>query len=115
MPNSKTTPEITKRKVTARSISLAPEAGMPNLETVREDYVRPDFLDAYVNALRESGRWQTIEVSEEPDAGPGGYDGATYVPPGLAHPLAGAYYPASDCKNCSHAPEGARVVHGSEV
>lgn len=111
--SQKTDERVTKRRVTARSIALAPEAGLPNLEYERVDYVRPDFLDEYVAGLRAAG-WQTIEVSEEPDAGPGGYDGATFVPPGLDHPLANTYYPASDCKNCKHAPEGARVIHGSE-
>lgn len=111
MPGSKTEPEITKRRVTARSISLAPEAGLPNLETERVDYVRPDFLDAYVEALRASGNWQTIEVSEEPDAGPAGYDGATYVPGNLNHPLAGSYFPATGDKDPEkHAPEHAKIV-----
>lgn len=106
----KTDDRVTKRRVTARSVSLPPEAWMPLIETERVDYVRPDFLDAYVESLRSSNRWQTIEVSDEPDAGPGGYDGATFVPFGLNHPLAGSYYPATDCTDCDHAPEGATVV-----
>ena len=60
---------------------------------VREavDYVRPDFLDAYVADARL--HWQAVEVSEEPDAGPLGYDGPTYVPPHLPVSNAGQFYP----------------------
>jgi hypothetical protein len=57
------------------------------------DYVRPDFLDAYVADART--RWQSVEVSEEPDAGPGGYHGETNVPEGLNHPLAGRSFAAT--------------------
>lgn len=112
---TKTDERITKKRVTARSVSLAPSPDLPNLEWERVDYVREDFLDEYVAALRASGRWQTIEVSEEYDAGPGGYDGATYVPAGIAHPLANSYFPATDCKNCKHAPEGAAVIRDGVI
>lgn len=57
------------------------------------DYVRPDILDAYVADART--RWQTVEVSDEPDAGPAGYHGATHVPATLDHPLAGQFFPAT--------------------
>lgn len=72
------------------------------------DFVRPDFLDAYV--ADAATRWDSVTVSDEPDAGPAGYDGATYVPAGLNHPLAHTFYPATDCTNCKHAPEGAKVI-----
>lgn len=131
---TRTDDRITKRKVTMRSVSLAPpDVKGPNGEPVYQtwekvDYVRPDYLPAYLEVAR--GLWQAVEVSEEPDAGPAGFDGATYVPatyPTIVgqnpdgtriteerpfpHPLAGTYFPATDCgPDCSHAPEGARVV-----
>lgn len=111
---STTDDRITKRQVVMRSASLAPEKG-PKGEDVYQtweavDYVREDLLDAYVAEART--RWQIVEVAEGYDAGPGGYEGATYVPDRLDHPLAGTYYPAFDCgPDCSHAPEGAHVVY----
>lgn len=57
------------------------------------DYVRPDFLDAYVADAKL--RWGTVEVSAEPDAGPAGYHGATIVPAQLDHELAGREYGAT--------------------
>ena len=54
------------------------------------DYVRDDFLDAYVEDAKT--RWEKVEVSDEPDAGPGGYYGPTYVPETLDHPLAGEFF-----------------------
>jgi len=86
-----TTPEVTKRKVTMRSIFATPD-GTGIQEAV--DYVRPDFLDAYVADAQT--RWQVVEVSDEPDAGPGGYHGATYVPANLDVPNAGEFYAATD-------------------
>jgi len=90
-------PEITKRKVTMRSVSLS---GTTNNKGEPEyiiheavDYVRPDHLDAYVADART--RWQSVTVSKEPDAGPGGYDGATHVPEHLDLPDAGVTYPAN--------------------
>lgn len=103
-------PRITKRKVTMRSISAGPEEGMV-LETIREDYIREDFLPAFLEVARRD--WQQVTVADGYDAGPGGYDGATYVPPGIAHPLAHHFYPSTDCKNCDHAPvdaEGRKAV-----
>lgn len=99
-------PLVTKHRVTMRSITLG--AGGNTFEHQAVDYVRPDFLDEYVADAR--ARWQSVEISDEPDAGPAGYDGATWIPAGLAHPDANTYYPATDCTNCTHAPEGARVV-----
>lgn len=126
MPPAKRKPDprVTKRRVTMRSISLGPEG--EQLETIAKDYVRPDFLEAYVRVAKD--RWQHVTVSDEPDAGPAGFDGPTYVPAtytvrdtegirhirAFPHPLAGTYYPATDCgPDCSHAPQGARVVHPS--
>jgi hypothetical protein len=84
---------VTKRRVTMRSISLAAD-GKTTLEHEAVDYVRPDFLDAYLADART--KWQSVDVSDEPDAGPGGYDGATYVPDHLDHPLAGQLFPANE-------------------
>lgn len=81
---------ITKRRVTMRSVSLLPNGDTATREVV--DYVRPNFdgqpeettgfLDAYVADART--RWQYVEVSEDPDAGPAGYEGDTTVPEHLA-------------------------------
>lgn len=90
-------PEITKRKVTMTRYAFTGRTlkdGQP--ETVKEvftDHVRPDFLEAYLDARRPL--FQTVEVSDEPDAGPGGYHGATHVPADLNHPLAGQTFPAT--------------------
>ena len=84
---------VTKRKVTMRSITLSAD-GSTTLEHVAEDFVRPDHLDAYVADART--KWQSVEVSDEPDAGPGGYEGATAVPSHLDLPDAGVIYPAEE-------------------
>lgn len=84
MPTKKKDPRITKRRVT-----------MTNTEPFHQavDYVLPEVLDAYVKDA--STRWQQVTVSDEPDAGPGGYDGETYYPAYLDHPLAGTTVPAT--------------------
>jgi len=99
MPKTTTEPEVTKRRVTMRS-AVIPAGAVPDKDgrmpvQIHEavDYVRPDFLDAYVVAARAN--WQSVEVSEEPDAGPGGYHGQTVVPENLNHPLAGRVFPAT--------------------
>jgi hypothetical protein len=83
---------ITKRRVTCKSIVPAgfDDDGQPQVH-VHEmvDYVRPDFLDAYVADART--RWQSVEVSDEPDAGPGGYDGDTVIPPHIEGKKASAF------------------------
>ena len=89
-------PEITKRRVTMTNVVPAGRDAdgvlqYHNHEVV--DYVRPDFLDAYVADAKK--RWQLVEVSDEPDAGPDGYDGQTHVPASLDHPLAGQTFPAT--------------------
>lgn len=88
---TKTDPRIDKRRVTMRSVRLGADGVPIPVEAV--DYVRPDFLDAYVADART--RWQYVEVSEEPDAGPGGYHGQTHVPARLDHPLAGQTFAAT--------------------
>lgn len=84
-------PRVDKRRVTMTSISLG-----ANGETVKHeavDYVRPDHLDAYVADART--KWQSVTVSDEPDAGPGGYEGQTAVPAHLTDLAdAGVVYPA---------------------
>lgn len=71
---------ITKRRVTMTSYStVVSEDGEPQvLKHQAVDYVPPDMLDAYVADAKH--RWQSVAVSDEPDAGPGGYDGETTVP-----------------------------------
>lgn len=92
-------PRIDKRKVTMTNwVTVAQDEDGPDGPVRIEkheavDYVRPDFLDAYVEDART--RWQQVRISDEPDAGPGGYDGATSVPAGLSHPLAGQTFPAT--------------------
>ena len=85
---TKAEPEVTKRRVTMRSVSLDASGATIEMEAV--DYVRPDILDAYVADART--RWQTVTVSDEPDAGPAGYHGQTVVPDHLDHPLAGSVF-----------------------
>lgn len=94
---AKTDDRVDKRRVTMTTFAVAgvDDAGQPVVQkTEAVDYVRPDFLDAYVSDART--RWQVVEVSDEPDAGPAGYDGATSVPAGLDHPLAGQTFPATE-------------------
>lgn len=86
---TKTDPRVTKRRVTQRSATLAPDGKVYTVEKV--DYVRPDFLDAYV--AHAQSIWQVVEVSDEVDAGPAGYHGATVIPDELDHPLAGTVFP----------------------
>lgn len=83
--------EITKRKVTMTSVVADPNGGPP-LTHQAVDYVRPDHLDAYVADART--KWQSVVVSDEPDAGPGGWGGQTAVPPHLPLPDAGVVYEA---------------------
>lgn len=101
MATSDTEDQITKKRVTMRSASIVPGAegpkGQPVVQQVEAvDYVREDFLDAYVADARN--RWQSVEVSDEYDAGPGGYHGATAVPDRLDHPLAGQIFAATKKK-----------------
>lgn len=89
-------PVITKRRVTMRNVVARgiDAKGNTVLETHEAvDYVRPDFLDAYLEDARKN--WQTVVVSDEPDAGPAGYHGATVIPEHLDHPAAGAVFPAT--------------------
>lgn len=92
---AKTDPRVDKRRVTMTTHSADTDAdGNPVVKTMQVvDYVRPDFLDAYVADART--RWQHVDVSDEPDAGPGGYHGATHVPGNLDHELAGQTFEAT--------------------
>jgi len=88
--------QVTKRRVTMKSAVAAgfDDNGQPVFHVHEAtDYVRPDFLDAYLADARQ--RWQDVRVSDEADAGPGGYHGATHVPADLDHPLAGQTFPAT--------------------
>lgn len=90
-------PRVTKRRVTMKSAGFD-AAGNPVIFEVN-DYVRPDHLEAYLadaNRLDANGFrvWQSVTVSDEPDAGPGGYEGATHVPAHLSLPDAGTTYAA---------------------
>lgn len=97
MSAKRSDPRVTKRRVTMQSLVAVPpqeEGGQPGVGVHKAvDYVRPDFLDAYVADART--KWQVVEVSDAPDAGPGGYDGPTFVPDHLNHPAAGQFYPAT--------------------
>lgn len=73
---TKADPRITKRRVTMKNVRLLSNGLTAHEEAV--DFVLPEKLDAYVADART--RWQFVEVSEEPDAGPGGYDGDTAEP-----------------------------------
>lgn len=73
---TKPDPRVTKRRVTMRSVVARPDGGTDTHECV--DYLRPDLLDAYVADAKT--RWQVVTVSDEPDAGPAGYDGPTHDP-----------------------------------
>lgn len=69
---------ITKRRVTMTSVVAVPISeqfpdGLATHQAV--DYVLPEDIDAYVSNAQT--KWQRVEVSDEPDAGPGGYDGPT--------------------------------------
>lgn len=88
---TKKDPRVTKRRVTMTNVSALPNGQMA--KTVKVDYVRPDFLDAYV--AKAKTLWQSVEVSDEPDAGPSGYHGQTHVPDGIDHPLAGQTFAAT--------------------
>lgn len=94
MTKDKVDPRVTKRRVTMKSASLAPDG---NTYTVtKTDYVpddERDVLGEYVAKARE--QWQVVDVSDEPDAGPGGYHGETYIPEHLDHPLAGQTFAAT--------------------
>lgn len=79
MPSKQKDPRVTKRRVTMRSATLLPNGQTATAEAV--DFVPPEILDAYVADAKS--RWQFVEVSKEPDAGPAGYDGDTRVPPHL--------------------------------
>lgn len=89
--------QVTKRKVTMTSVVATgqyDEAGNPLFAThLATDYVRPDFLDAYVEDAKT--RWQAVTVSDGPDAGPGGFHGQTVVPERLNHELAGQTFAAT--------------------
>jgi len=80
MADEEVDPRVDKRRVTMRNfVTTVDEDGAPQVHTHEAvDYVRPDFLEAYVADAQT--RWQSVTVSDEPDAGPGGYDGDTNVP-----------------------------------
>lgn len=98
MAQDKKDDRVTKRRVVCRSVSADPATGEA-ISTEIVDYVRPNFdgepedstgfLDAYVADART--RWQSVIVSDEPDAGPAGYDGDTNVPTHLVGKQAGDF------------------------
>lgn len=93
MAGKKPDPRVTKRRVTMTSaVAVLTDDGVRTETHQAVDYVRPDHLDAYLADARS--KWQVVEVSDEPDAGPAGYDGATHVPAHLNLPDAGVTYPA---------------------
>jgi len=86
------TEQITKRRVTMTSVRAIgrDDKGRPILaERSMTDYVPDDergLLEPYLAAQRASGQWDTVEVSEDYDAGPAGYHGQTAVPVGFTRP-----------------------------
>lgn len=83
MARTKQDPRVTKRRVTMTNITALPDgSGTAKMEAV--DYVLPEELDAYVTAAKTN--WQSVVVSDEPDAGPGGYDGQTVLLDGTVRP-----------------------------
>lgn len=97
MATKKKDPRITKRRVTMVNVVFA-GVDSDGQEVFHRhevnDYVRPDHLDAYVSDAQKN--WPSVTVSDEPDAGPGGYDGQTAVPAHLDLPDAGVVYPATE-------------------
>lgn len=91
----KNDPRVTKQKVTMTSVFAVMDGnGIVEVQQQQAiDYVRPDILDAYVTDAKT--RWQSVIVTDEKDAGPGGYDGQTHIPASLDHPLAGTTDPAT--------------------
>jgi hypothetical protein len=78
-----TAPQITKRRVTMTTlINVDTPKGVEAHKHEAVDYVPLEILDAYVADAKT--RWQQVTVSEEPDAGPAGYEGDTVVPSHLA-------------------------------
>ena len=65
------------------SVSALPN-GTGTVEMQAVDYVLPEELDAYV--ADAATRWQSVIVSDVPDAGPGGYDGQTVLLDGTVRP-----------------------------
>lgn len=93
---AKTDPRVTKRRVDLSG--PRPFRGVDGKweiphDSAVADYVRPDILAAYVADSRL--RWEHVTVSDEPDAGPGGYHGQTFVPHTLEHELAGQTFAAT--------------------
>lgn len=71
---------MAKYRVTMKSVVAMADGEIAT--HVYTDYVPEEILDAYVARARESH--QVVEVSEEPDWGPGGEDGETVIPDGLS-------------------------------
>lgn len=76
---------VTKHRVDMYQVML--DAKNDPVLVKATDYPTPDMLDAYVADART--KYPRVEVSEEPDAGPGGYHGQTHYPSHLNVPLAG--------------------------
>lgn len=95
MPQN-TEPQVTKRRVTMTEPKPFKDSLgdwiIPDKSTTVTDYVRPDFLDAYVADAQT--RWDRVDVGDL-DAGPNGYNGPTYVPDQLDHELAGQTFEAT--------------------
>lgn len=71
---------ITKRRVTMRTTTTIVHEDGSTTTIAQEavDYVPDGLLPAYVEDA--ATRWSSVQVSSEPDAGPGGVDGSTFVP-----------------------------------
>ena len=93
-------PRVTKKRLELTSVAYAgkDENGVDTFHKYEVvDYIdtaRPGLLEAAIAAAQAAG-WQHITVSEEFDAGPGGYDGPTHVPDAWDHELSGQTFPAT--------------------
>lgn len=93
-------PRITKKRIELTSVSYSGKDDDGNdlyhkYEVV--DYIdsaRPGLLEAAVAAAQAAG-WQNIKVSDEFDAGPGGYDGPTHIPAEWGHEFSGQTFEAT--------------------
>lgn len=67
---------LDRRKITMRSISLAPNGDVLTHEAT--DYVDVDHIAEYVALAQDA--WQVVLIGDETDHGPGGEDGEYVIP-----------------------------------
>lgn len=67
---------LDRRKITMRSVSLAPNGDVLTHEAT--DYVDVDHIEDYVKLAQDA--WQVVLIGDEIDHGPGGEEGEYIVP-----------------------------------